>query len=87
MKFHQLQSKPLMYKGCRYRGWIVETQPHEKRLFAENGLRYMIMDGFDAETYALEDKIAYYVSPNDDVDKAIDNYLDEVNTRELEIFS
>lgn len=84
MKFDQMPSDTLFYKGVRYRGWWVETQPYEKRLFADISLMYRLEEEGDTIDNRIDDEIAYYVSPNDDVEEAISDFLDGECIKEIE---
>ena len=83
MTYVEMPSEILFYKGCRYKGWYVETQPNEKRLFADIKLLYRFEEE-DESDHSLEDRIAYYVSPSEDVEKAIDNFLDGECLKDLD---
>ncbi len=83
MVFDEMPVEILFYKGCRYKSWYVETRPDEKKLFAEVSLLYRFEEEDEAD-HSLEDKIAYYVSPSEDVEKAISNFLDGECLKDLD---
>lgn len=75
MKFKELKGAPVEYGGRPYMTWKVEVEPCREELFADVAL-HDAMDACGSLGNRLDDKIAYYVSPDEEVQDAIDEYND-----------
>ena len=75
MKFKDLKSDPIVYNGKSYDAWFVEVEPYHKVLFADCALLECLEEIGGVGNW-LDDKIAYYVYPEQDVKEAIDEYND-----------
>lgn len=75
MKFRDMPGNPVEYRGREYMTWTVQTGPGEYAEFADVALQ----DALDSRGELgnrLDDRIGYYVSPDDDVDDMIEEYND-----------
>ena len=75
MKFKELKGTPVEYGGRSYMTGKVEVEPYREELFADVAL-HDAMDAGGSLGNWLDDKIAYYVSPDEEVQDAIDEYND-----------
>ena len=75
MKFKELGGSPVEYGGRSYMTWEVEVEPYHKELFADVAL-HDAMDAGGSLGNWIDDKIAYYVSPEEEVQDAIEDYKD-----------
>lgn len=75
MKFKDLKSEPISYKGKTYDAWHVEVEPYHTELFADCAL-LTALETVGEVGNCLDDKIAWYVDPDQDVKDAIDEYND-----------
>ncbi len=75
MKFRDLGGTPATYRGREYMTWSVQTGPGVQTTFADIALH----DALDAHGELgnwLDDRIGYYVHPDEDVADAVEEYND-----------
>ena len=74
-KFSETKGYPAVYRKREYATRDIVLPTGDSVVFADIALWNAMRDNGDAGCW-LDDKIAYYVSPDDNVREMIDEYLD-----------
>ncbi len=75
MKFKELKGTPVEYGGRFYDAWRVSVEPFRTELFADIALHDAMDENGDLGN-RLDDAIAYYVDPEEEVQDAVEEYND-----------